>query len=489
MNVSVCLTNFGRPMLLKRAIDSALAAGFKDISVSAMKHPTDDVEPILAGYNGALTVARNIDLGCQTSWLIAAYYARTPYVILLHDDDQLCWPLGAVMQKKILPALNSGVGFASWRARLRFEDGTTRETEYMRKPTGVWNSSEIEKFVLRPRRLSLSPIVSVFNREVLIHAIKECETVITDYLHPGMALGSEVLVYLRHCSTFPKWQFIDEQLSEYGAHSGSGTVQYQNSGNLTRLTKGYDAVRLYYTAHKNMPITYPPRILLLSVPFQSNDADEQQRFDNARRTWEFHFNQGTMLDFPIMEGMLKRSSKDLGDTAWVPYLKDVIDYGVAHALGEDVISYANLDLGFTTLLPEQVCAIVNEHGVCVGWRRTMAFNADHPLRTCKNGLRDGGCDFFAVSKKWWKANRDKLPDMFLAANHWDFCFRVYAERATNGKCYLYDHTIHAPHDSFFSRHKMDNVRQRHNHAVTRKFFQSIGDNKIVQTIDKGQLRG
>lgn len=493
-DVSICVTNFGRPHFLQRAIDSAITAGFRKISISSMKHPTESVEAVLQGCESRkdieFHIARNIEMGCNESWVQAAYRASSPFLILIHDDDSIAQRLGGVVDSTVLPKLKSGeAGFASWRAVLRFNDNSTRPTEYMRRPTGVWDSADLEAFVMRPNKLSLSPIISVFNRETLIHALKEADHALTDYLHPSMTLGTEILAYLRHCSTHPKWLFVDEQLSQYGAHAGSGTCQYEKANNISRLSRGYDQARNYYSAHRTPPTSYEPRILLLSVPFESQDESERARFANARRTWDFHFNQGTMLDFPIKEGAVSRSSRDIGDTAWVPFLKDIFDYGCKYAMPEDILAYVNCDIGLSTVFPEKVIQKVQECGVAMIWRRTLPFSADVPLRTCKNGNRDGGVDVICVSPAWWKEHRDAFPDMLIAANHFDFCARVYAERATNGQCYMDDHAMHAPHDSFFSRHKMDNVRQKHNHAAARQFFHSIGDHKIVQIIDKGQLKG
>lgn len=491
-DLTCAITNFGRPERLRRLIESAKAAGFQKFSVSAMKHPTECVEGVLLDCLKDVPdfrVARNIDLGCHTSWLMAAYHASTPYIWLAHDDDGIVPEARTALNEIVLPNLRDGsAGFASWRAVLRYDDGNTKSTEYIQRPTGVWDSADLEAFLLRPKRLSLSPIVSIFRRDVLIHALKESDYALTDFLHSGMQLGTEILCYLRHCSEFKKWLFVDQQLSEYGAHGGSGTVKYEQAGNIARLAKGYDQARAYYAQNKTAPTSYEAKILLVSAPFQSADAAEQQRFDNARRTWDFHFNQGTILDFPIRQGALPRSSMEIGDNASVPFLRDIFDHGCAHAMPEDVVAYANLDIGFTTVLPEAVVAKVKECGVCVVWRRTMPFNPDHPLKTCKNGQWDGGVDFIAVSPAWWKEHREKIPDMVIAATNYDYVFRTYAERITGSKCYLADGIFHAPHDSFMSRHGLGNARQKHNHALARKFFSGIGDQKVVSMLDRQRIQ-
>lgn len=486
--LSAVVTNFRRPKYLERCLDSLVNAGLTRISVFSMS-PTPEVNQVIDKFKNrdGLDFRFNYlpnDLGLHECWGLCSYYADTKYVCLVHDDDGVSAELGNTYTESIYPQLQNGVGFASWRANLMFDNGRFQNTEYWHGPTRIMPSNALESFLLRPNRLSLSPIISVFNRETLIHSIKEGSHALTDYLHPGMLLGTEVLAYLRHCSTYEKWFYVDKIMSHYGAHDGSGTVKYQKSNNIARLARGYDSTRSYYTQHKNNKPAPDPKLILVSAPFESSDENERARIANARITWQFHLNHGTMLDFPLREGMLTRSSKDLGDSVAVPFLRDALDHGAKFAMPEDVIGFANCDLGFTTRLPELVIPIVKQHGVCVVWRRTMSFNPAYPLRTCKNGLKDGGCDSVFVSKEWWKENRDKIPDLVLGACDWDYVFRIYAERATDGRCYLEDSCIHHPHESFYKRNRLNHPRQRHNHELAKQFFSSIGMHKAVEALKR-----
>lgn len=496
MDVSVAITSFRRARFLGRAIDSAVAAGFKNIVVSAME-PTDEVEAALAesvlvhGTEADFTVHRSVEQGCNELWLRAAYYAKTKHVIILHDDDVLLSDLGGVYESVIAPELNDGVGFASWRGHVVQEGGRVIPVEYMPgKSTGIHPSADLERFLLKRGKLSLSPIISVFNREVLIHALKEADQVLNapcSYLHPGMLLGTEIMAYLRHCSSFPRWLYISRVLSHYGSWEGSGTVRAERSGNLRPLVAGYDVARSYYEKHKDSPASPKSKVLLMSSPFDSNNIQEQKRFENARKSWDYHFDLGDVLDFPVHSCDLPRCSSAIGDNRKMPYLRDLFDYGCQHAMPEDVVAYSNLDIHFTVNLFQGVrAALARSDGICVGWRRTMPYDASRLYLSAKNGKMDGGVDFVAMTPAWWAAHRDKIPDLFIGASHWDYVLRTYAERLTQGKCYIHDGTIHAPHSGVHSQLKQNisQPAQRHNHDVAINFFKAIGDRKAVQHLER-----
>jgi hypothetical protein len=467
-NLTVCITSFKRPTYLRRALESCVKAGVTKIVVFSMEPDTAIVE-VMNGFPKVRFESMPWDLGCNELWLQAAYLADTERVLILHDDDLLAPEFGDTYRSVIVPALSSGAGFASWRGNLMYDDGKIRPVEYFDGPTRTLPSSELEAVVSKMGRLSLSPVVSVFNRTTLIHALKEAALELP-FLRPGMTLGTEILVYLRHCADFKRWLYVDEVLSHYGSHEGSGTIQAEKTS-IAPLVSGYDFTRKYFTNHRNNGVCHESRILLVSAPFESKDEDEKRRIAAAQVTWDFQFQHGWMMNFAF-------------HTPEIPRLKELLDFGVRHAMPEDIVAYANMDLAFVTGLSLLVETCVAEHGVCVAWRRTMPFRAGQWFSTCRNGNKDGGVDLVAVSPKWWKEHRDNIPDMFVASNFWDYVFRIYAESVTSGKCYIEDGTYHAPHPSFYSRHGLKPATQQHNRQLAMKFFNERGMSAAAKHIER-----
>lgn len=475
-DLTVCITSFQRPQYLKRAVRSCLDAGIQKVVVFAME-PDGETAELLATYGKNSSVdcyQLPHDLGCNELWLQAVYRASTERVIVLHDDDLLLPWFGGMYSSIIAPALDDGVGFASWRGHVRTDDGKIRATEYFQGPTRELPSSELAAVVAREGRLSLSPVVSVFNRSVLIHALKEADEQLDCYLHPWMLLGTEIVAYLRHCEAFPRWLYVDRVLSCYGSHEGSGTVQAEQRNETRVLAKGYDVARDYCKGRVPNSVARQPKLILSTVPLSEGEqipVEAMDRWMNAARTVMLLENMGSLLC--------------IAPPALMPVkLRDILDDAARYAMPEDIIAYANNDLALTLTLPELVRDCVQKCGVCVAWRRTMRFHPDQNFISVRNGLKDGGVDFVAVSPAWWKEHREKIPDMYVGRNFWDFVFRTYAERATNGACYLDDGTYHYPHPSYLDRNGLRDEAQQHNFVAAKEFFQGIGDMKTLGLLEQ-----
>lgn len=247
--LTVCITNFGRAKFLDRAILSCKAAGIRRLTISSVCPDIEVYKVIDKHQHGWLSyditrVAK--DIGCNDSWMLAAMLSRTDRIIILHDDDTLRPEFGKAYVEDIAPRLNPNT-FASWRASLLFNDGTTRFTEYFHGPTRLLRSRELMDVFGKYGRLSLSPVVSVLDRDMVIAGCKAADYNLSPIpeciLRPGMLLGTEIVVYSCHVSKFLEWLYVDKILSHYGSHAGSGTVDAENSGKIPLLAKGYDHAR------------------------------------------------------------------------------------------------------------------------------------------------------------------------------------------------------------------------------------------------------
>jgi hypothetical protein len=487
--LTVCITSFRRGKHLARAIESCVHAGIQKIAVATME-PTEEVMEILGrdwGVQLDVAVIDN-DLGCNELWIQSAYRSTTENVIILHDDDFFDARLGQIYAQIIYPQLLKGCGFASWRARCHWDDGRRTEAEYFHGPTRVLSSTSLEDFLLIPKRLSLSPIVSVMKRTVLIHALKEAKKHLVHndcLLHPGMLLGTETLAYLRHCHAFKHWFYVDEILSYYGCWNGSGTIAAQNTGDLTELWDGYDYARRYFREHRLTELTYEPRIIFTYYDVVPADEDEKRRFSNAMATWSWHFSQGDMLEFAIKPSSMPRNSGELGDHRPVPYIQDIFAYGLRRAMLEDIVVYCNRDILLTTLAPERIhAAVKSADGVAYCGRRAIWPVPGRMYKTFLTAKRDGGIDLLAVTPKWWKEHGPKMPDMFIGREAYDTVFaRLAGETCGDhpdwfkheSKAHADDVCGHEDHMSLWQKEKFVNPSQLLNRRLGYQFFAERND--------------
>ncbi len=484
-DLTVAITSFKRSKHLDRALGSAAAVA-GHIVVATME-PDKEVDLVLARWQACLgrrlkVVRLATDLGCNELWLQAVYHSPTERVIVLHDDDFLDPKLKGVYERYIAPFLDSGGGFASWRGHVVWDNGERRAIEWFDGPSRTLSTRAMEDFVGKRERLSLSPVVSVLRRSVLLDALKEAQQCLTApecLLRPGMLLGTEILAYLRHCSGFDSWLYVDEVLSFYGAHDGSGTVQAEKSSNLQPLIAGYDFARNHYYQHRLNPPALQPRLLLVSSEYVAADADEARRIAVAHATWDFHFNHGAMLDFPVSLSELYRSSARFGDLRPVPYFKDLVAYAIRLARPEDVIVYANRDICLTVMAVDRILAGVERGGgITVATRRDWAGTQPTGLRrTVLNCKPDGGFDLFAFTLEWWRRNSSKMPDMLVGREAWDTVFRTVAEEIGAGAAvYSDDVCYHENHMSFWITERFTNGGQLYNRKLALQFFKERPSN-------------
>jgi hypothetical protein len=431
-NLTVCITSFKRAAFLDRAITSCRAAGIKRLAIAAVEF-TDEIQSVIEnkyteGWTSFDLSLVQFDIGCNNTWMLAAYRAQTERILILHDDDQLCPEFGHIYETVISPAMDKGVKFVSWRAAVLNEDGSKRQTEYWHGPTRILDSKELNSVLLRFGNLSLSPIVSVLDRSTVIHACKEAEATLThnDCLeHPGMLLGTELLVYLRHTQKFPVWLYIDKVMSLYVAHAESGTVKAERAGEIARLAKGYDRARKQGTVSAPLP---NPKLILVS---STHEVSERIRL--IKQSWGFHFGQFTMINGGLCDFQFERLGDSVGEER-LPFLRDLMDKGCAMALPEDIVVYTNEDVGFTTEAPARIIAgVARGHGVTVCPRRSLPNpTPNRYYRTVKNCATDGGMDVIACTPSWWKRFRPEMPDMLIGREAWDLCFRTLAEEWADG---------------------------------------------------------
>ena len=468
-DLTVCVTTFRRPERLARCIESAKAAGVSKIVVC------DGEE-----YGG--------DLGCNNTWMVAAYRATTKRVLLLHDDDSLSPDFGKAYREIIKPCLDKrDAGFASWDAEIRHDDGHTEPCPYWQGAAPlVMKSDRLRQVINSPGCLTHSPVVSVLNRSILIRACKEAaENLITSpsLERPGMLLGTEILVYLRHCEAFKRWLHVPQVLAYYGYHEGSGTVKAQRANETERLMRGYDLARLQGRHPAPMP---SPRLILVHSAYTPKDEKEQQKQARAQESWKFHFSNADMIDLPMV-------------TPEMPKVGECLDYACKFALPEDIVVYANADAGLTTHAAERIIeGIAKGRGVTSCGNRVLDPEPGRAYKSVTNCRIPGGTEVVAMTPQWWGLHRDKMPDMFIGREGWDTVFNALAEDWADGP----GDVIVEPDEWLRSRAHTDNVcwhqehfsqwqadrlgikseSQRHNREATRAFFTLRGDARMMEML-------
>jgi len=465
--LTACVTSFERPERLAACLKSIEAARIRNVVIS---NPT-----------------RDQDYGCNNSWMIAAYRAHTKRVLLIHDDDLLDPAFGDAYENIIGPCLDKrDAGWASWNSELQFDDGTRAPSPYWQGGSAVMPSKHFEELIFQTGARTFSPCVSIFNRTILIRACKEAGETLTSnpsLERPGMLLGTEILVYLRHCQAFKRWLHLDRVLSYYGHHKGSGTVTHQANHTEHVMSAGYDLAR---AQGRRLPPEPTPRIIFVHSVYQPKDPEVAEAQKWAQKSWDWHFQTAQFIDTPHFDPSM-------------PTIRTLLDFGCQRALPEDIVVYANSDAGLSTHAYERIVAGVERgRGVtCIG-HHTVGESLMGPIKNLTHLKQPGGIELVAMTPQWWKLHREKMPDMHIGREAWDSVFAVLAEEWADGHA-LPDVSnsenwaksrAHTPnvcwHKDHFSqwqveRHKPGGT-QAHNRALARAFFQERGNAYMVSVL-------
>lgn len=494
-DVTVCITSYQRAEYLDRAITSCLRAGVRRLTIGASAI-TPEVQLVINKHRADGWLSYDVrttvhDVGCNSTWMLALYPARTKRVIVLHDDDQLTPAFGPAYATVIQPHLERTGGCASWRAHLYYDDGRVKPTEWLvpSGPTREITSGEMYLCVTNQARLSLSPVVSVLDRETTIQACKEAAKTLTDnrcILHPGMLLGTEILVYMRHIQKFRSWLFVDKVLALYGSHNGSGTIAAEKSGNLTPLLNGYNIAR---AQGFRKPAPAPSPTILFS--YFDDGHPENPRYQAVRASWDHQFSNFNAVELPL-DGFTRTCSRGL------PYITDVLDRACTYALPEDVVVYCNRDIGLVTPFRERVLTGVDRgRGVTCCPRRNLRGEPGKLYHSVRNCHADGGFDLFAFTPRWWNDwGCSRMPDMFIGYEAWDTVFRVLAEEWADGagprhrvtdtmaewdqsRVYTDDVIYHEAHLSMWQKEKLSSPANQFNRAQAHEFFTQRNTTEIL----------
>ncbi len=490
-DLTVVVTNFQRPGYLARCLASLGAAGIENVVVSsACATPTvfaviEEYSKLFPGLFHFTNSAH--DYGCNETWLRGLYYADTKYVLILHDDDFLDKTFGQTYKRVIAPALEQ-VGFASWRGRVVTADGIEHPAEYFQGPTRICPGSAIMGYLASGEELSVSPVLSVFRREDAIATLKEAAHYFKShhyFTRPTMMVGNDLLLYLRAAEKYQSWLFVNEILTYHGSWEGSETAIAHKNG-LGSIKSCYNATRQHFLKTRGLGAKRTRRVLHVWSKYETKNETENARLARAQASWSDEHESGHMLPFSVLDCQLSRSSKtELGDCRVVPFLRDLLDYGISMAQDDDVVVVTNSDTGFVVGAGQKLLHEMEARGLdaAYAWRHNFYYGPP-PARLfdLSGAMVDGGVDLLAVTPAWWRRVRSYVPDLLLGCIAWDFVLRCVIEDSQPGKnVELYNLIWHEWHDPFWrGEARFTNPGQQHNMRIAKAYF--IGRGKELDLL-------
>lgn len=206
------------------------------------------------------------------------------------------------------------------------------------------------------------------------------------------------------------------------------TVMYDLAPQFLNGPKPLPPIASLHTGNQRIahePPMSPPERRIFHALERHTETDEKSRWRKniAEKSWEKLYTERGVI--PCHYRDYKRNAKDaIGDPRALPYLKDVLEFGMAEAGPNDIIMWTNDD----NYLHPGVVDMVQFH--CSLWGVVSAQRCEFmdcaipvgpvtPQILVSRSRSHMGRDLFAFTKQWLTAHWEEIPDLILGASDFD----------------------------------------------------------------------
>lgn len=174
-----------------------------------------------------------------------------------------------------------------------------------------------------------------------------------------------------------------------------------------------------------LPSIAPQRRLFHCVEMhEGGGKKDQARKTIAQKSWQALYDKGVV---PCHYWEYKRNALSIGDVRPLPYVKDVLEFGMKDASDEDIVFLTNDDNYLHPALIEALRYHVSLYDACCSQRcefvdSPVPLSPLAPSEFAQRSRLHMGRDLFAATKRWWLSKWEELPDMIAGASDWDLCY-------------------------------------------------------------------
>lgn len=483
---TICITNFKRPEHLRRCLESV--KNLKNVVVATYGATEEHKKIIKEVRPQTRHFMTPDDHGENRLLLQAVALADTPWVVILHDDDQLV-PEFAQEMGKIDP---KDAGFIGW-------DGLTEW--YGKKPqnpvypwgklaSGFYSTVELLDTVTKPNGgMVKSPVTMMLRRELAMAVLSWCETGLAEFhTRPKMLIGNEIALLFGHVKRYARWYHVDRCLVRFGHWDGSETCQWLNGVN-PKLIELYDGVRTKLGGEQF--VFRRDKIVPILVHVHTTGGDNPRK-PLAKQTWDTEWtdlaHDYLIVPLCLYSEDMPRTSDDIGDQRKIPYVKDLFRIAKRFTYNhKDVVMLTNDDICFTKGGLRPMVDRTLEYGSTYAHRRTFHETELAPLglkslsriltpEEAATGRRHSGTDTVLVTREWWEnVGELDFPDFLIGCEAWDTVF-IMISRLTGSGWGFKNTTYHEYHGGWWEdpARRFHNKGQLHNRKLAKDILLAYG---------------
>lgn len=188
-------------------------------------------------------------------------------------------------------------------------------------------------------------------------------------------------------------------------------------GALIRLLRG-DPIQDYNFTPKVDRVVSNGDVAIVHVV--ERHTPEDARVQRAVLSWRHLYENSGVR--PVHISKYPRSSLDIEDRRGLPYLKDLLLFGMQQAEPNDVVMFTNGDNLLHPELPSLIRSTLKRVPCICSFRLNVRHIPDMnapPQMLANTGAPDFGRDLFAFNKSWLAKHWHEIPDFFVGEWEWD----------------------------------------------------------------------
>ena len=170
------------------------------------------------------------------------------------------------------------------------------------------------------------------------------------------------------------------------------------------------------------------KLLHIYCYFGEQDDDCRRRIEVAHKSW---INIGADETIEVTSSDVGRDGRAIDPEFPAWFASDIIDAGFRKSCLDDIMFVTSSDVGFMPGTREAVIGACGSCGSC-HLRKRNFHRIEYPFTDdITRGGNYPGMDACAFTVNWWRAIRQRFPDVLYGRQHWD-CVMRNIIRASGG---------------------------------------------------------
>lgn len=202
--------------------------------------------------------------------------------------------------------------------------------------------------------------------------------------------------------------------------------------------------------------------------------DAKRRNSLARESWLKAYSTGHWIERRLDDNILTRTADKViqGETRALPFIKDILKYGIFGVPNDQIICFTNADTIFSLTITEKILQLFSDGAIAIHGHRKDFPRLDYLLsdEDIPKGEHYIGTDIFCFSAGWWRQHANEFPDMVAGSEGFDRILRDMIKKYHGPE--IMNAIYHERHESPWERERLTRPSNIWNRNLARKWLKA-----------------